>query len=80
MDYSPPGSSIHGISQARILDWAAISYSRGSFQHRDPTCVSRTGRFLTIEPPGEPTEMAFKAIDRLFLAVEGGQKNTGADS
>ena len=30
MDHSPPGSSVHGISQARILEWAAISYSRGS--------------------------------------------------
>ena len=28
MDYSPPGSSVHGISQARILEWAAISFSK----------------------------------------------------
>ena len=32
MDYSPPGSSVHGILQARILEWVAISYSRGSSQ------------------------------------------------
>ena len=31
MDCSPPGSSVHGISQARILDWVTISYSRGIF-------------------------------------------------
>ena len=31
MDCSPPGSSVHGISQARILEWVAISFSRGSF-------------------------------------------------
>ena len=31
MDYSPPGSSVYGISQARILEWVAISFSRGSF-------------------------------------------------
>ena len=31
MDCSPPGSSIHGIFQARILEWVAISFSRGSF-------------------------------------------------
>ena len=31
MDYSPPGSSVHGISQARILEWVAISFSRGVF-------------------------------------------------
>ena len=35
MDCSPPGSSIHGISQARILEWVVISYSRGSSQPRD---------------------------------------------
>ena len=37
--HNPPGSSVHGISQARILEWVAISYSRGSSQLRDPTCV-----------------------------------------
>ena len=35
MDSSPPGSSVHGILQARILEWAAISFSRGSSQPRD---------------------------------------------
>ena len=39
-DCSPPGSSVHGILQARILEWVAISYSRGSTQPRDPTRVS----------------------------------------
>ena len=32
MDYSLPSSSVHGILQARILEWIAISFSRGSFQ------------------------------------------------
>ena len=31
VDCNPPGSSIHGISQARILEWAAIPFTRGSF-------------------------------------------------
>ena len=44
MDYSPPGSSAHGISQARILEWVAISYFRGSSPPRDWTHVSRIGR------------------------------------
>ena len=35
MDYSPPGFPIHGILQARILEWVAISFSRGSSQPRD---------------------------------------------
>ena len=39
LDYSLPGSSIHGISQARILEWVAISSSRGSSQPRDPTRI-----------------------------------------
>ena len=49
MDCSPPGSSIHGIVQARILEWAAIPFSRGPFQTRDWTWVSCTeGRFFTV--------------------------------
>ena len=40
MDCSSSGSSVHGIFQARILEWAAILYSIGSFQPRDWTCVS----------------------------------------
>ena len=35
MDCSPPGSSVHGISQTRILEWVAISYSRGFSQSRN---------------------------------------------
>ena len=40
MDCSPPGSSLHGILQARILEWVAISFSRGSSRPRDWTRVS----------------------------------------
>ena len=57
VNYSPPSSSIHGISQARILEWAAISFFRGSSRPRDQTHISCiTGRFFTIEPPGKPLE------------------------
>ena len=49
MDCSPPGSSIHGIFQARIWEWVAISFSRGSSQPRDQTWVSCiAGRRFTI--------------------------------
>ena len=41
-----------GILQARILEWIAISFSRGSFQPRGRTCISC--RFFTTEPPGKP--------------------------
>ena len=37
MDCIPPGSSVHGIFQARILEWVAISYSRGTSPPRDRT-------------------------------------------
>ena len=40
MDYSPPGSSVHGISQVRILEGVAISSSRGSSQPKDQTHLS----------------------------------------
>ena len=51
MDCSPPGSSVHGIFQARILEWVAIFFSRGSSWPRDPTCFSWiAGRFFTSEP------------------------------
>ena len=40
MDCSPPGSSVHGILQARVLEWGAIAFSRGSSQPRDRTQVS----------------------------------------
>ena len=50
MDCSPPGSSVRGMLQARILEWVAITYSRGSSQPRDPTQVSFTaGRFFIIQ-------------------------------
>ena len=45
MDYSLPGSSVHGVFQARILEWVAIS-SRASSQPRDQTCVSCIGRWI----------------------------------
>ena len=45
MDCSPPGSSVHGVFQARILEWAAIPFSRGSSQPRDQTWVSTLQAF-----------------------------------
>ena len=48
MDYSSPGSS-HGILQARILEWVAIPFCRGSSQPRDWTWVSRiAGELFTV--------------------------------
>ena len=48
VDCSPPGSSVHGVSQARILELVAISFSRGSSQTRiKPASPALAGRFLT---------------------------------
>ena len=44
VNYSPPGLSVHGIFQARILEWVAMPSSRGSSWPRDWTCVSCIGR------------------------------------
>ena len=42
IDYCPLGSSVHGILQARILEWVAISFSRASSPPRDESHISRT--------------------------------------
>ena len=74
MNYSPPGSSVHGILQARVLEWVAISFFKGSSWPRDPTWVSCiAGGFITIWATREPqqylthsqkTKFTFKYIDK----------------
>ena len=58
IDCSLPGSSVHGILQARILQWVAMPSSRGFSRPRDRTHVSCgsyiAGGFFTTEPPGKP--------------------------
>ena len=52
---SPPGSTVHGILRAWILEWVAISFSRGSSQPRNGTCISYVsciGRRVLYPPPG----------------------------
>ena len=54
-DYSPPGSSVHRILQARILDWVAILFSRRSSQPGDETgSPALQADSLLFEPPGKP--------------------------
>ena len=63
MDWSLPGSSVHGISQARILERVAIPFSRGSSQPGielvSPTSPTLAGGFFTTEPPGKPFPRVF---------------------
>ena len=63
MGYSPPGSPVHGIAQARILEWVAIPFSRGSSWPGDGThdsCIGR--RFVTTGPPGKPTLCLYSSL------------------
>ena len=60
MDCSPPGFSVCGIFQARILEWVAISSSRGIFltqgsiEPKSPGSHELAGEFFNTEPPGQP--------------------------
>ena len=65
MDCSPPGSSIHGILQARILEWVAF-LSLGALPNPgiEPTSPALTGRFFTTEPPGK-----VKMEDFMYLLI-----------
>ena len=72
MDYSPPGSSAHGISQARILELVAISFSKGSSQTRDQTCLSCTGRQilnLQLSHQGSPRKELITCFKGLLCAA-----------
>ena len=70
MDGSPPCYSVHGILQARILEWVAIPFSRGSSQPRDRTHVScLAGRFFTTEPPGRHPTMLYLKIFFFFFFI-----------
>ena len=74
MECSPPDWSVHGISQARILEQVVISSSRGSSLPRDRTrisCVSCVGRWiLTTEPPGKPYKRELSAPMPAALRLE----------
>ena len=65
-DCSPPGSSVHGILQARILQWVAISFSRGSFLPRDqthePLLLQWQVDFLPLNHQGRPKHLVFKYL------------------
>ena len=74
-DCSLLGSSVHGISQARILVWVAISFSRGSSQPRDRMWVScLAGKFFTTEPPERPQHRGNTVRLTNNFRIVGGQK------
>ena len=71
MHSSPPVSSVHGIPQARILEWVMVPSSRGSSQPRDQTCIScvscTVGGFFTTALPGKPREFLPPSNCTLFV-------------
>ena len=74
VDCSLPGSSVHGILQARVLEWAAISFSRGSSQPRDRTQVSRiAGRRFNLWATRESPKLSLaKLLSKCSLSVSRG--------
>ena len=81
MDCSPPGPTVHGILQARVLEWVAMSVSRGTSQPRDQTWVSHiAGRFFTVWATREAipkkkisfSERAYWAIQNILKALNKG--------
>ena len=71
MDDSPPGSSVHGILQARVLEWVAMPSSRRSSWARDkPTSLkppALAGRFFTFVSPGKPCKRAVSVKGRMEI-------------
>ena len=74
IDYSPPGSSVRGIFQARILEQVAIFSSRESSWPRikltSPVASALVGKFFTTEPPGKPTlSHQFRSVAQSCLTL-----------
>ena len=70
MDCGLPGSSVHGIFQARVMEWVTISFSRGFFQCRDRTQVSCTaGRSFTISATREASAWGSSVLILVYFTV-----------
>ena len=70
-----PGFPVHGILQVTILQWVAISFSRGIFleQGLNPHRLHRAGGFFTTEPPGKPTiVICLNVTSHLWLEAPSG--------
>ena len=77
MDCGPPGSTVYGILQERILEWVDISISRLSFRPRDRTDISCVaGGFFTSEPPRRPFILSGKGKKLAVPNFPGTNKNS----
>ena len=78
IDCSPPGSSVHGILQTRIVEWIAMPFSKGSSQPRGQdrvSCISYiAGRFFTAEPPGKPNTIIESFLNLGLWQIIPGQR------
>ena len=71
VDCTLPGSSVHETPQARILEWVAVSFSRGSSRLRNRTCVSgMVAEFFTTEPPA----CIYVQMDYFFFSISGSSR------
>ena len=83
MDYNPPGSSVHGILPARILEWVAIFFSRGSSQGSNLHLLHllhwQAGS-LPLAPPGKPRGTFKDHINKISSASHSKLRNDGSPS
>ena len=63
MDCSPPGSSVHGIFQARVLEWVSIPSSRGS-------CIPELQINFLLKPPQTEAEACFPSLSKNYIVAE----------
>ena len=80
MDCSPPGFSVHRISQARILEEIAISFSRGSSWPRDQTLISRAGMWILHHWATRETTMKVRRGSQSVTTPYGEHKIPAPDS
>ena len=74
---SPLGFSVHVLFQARILEWVAISYSRGSFWSRYQTWISCIGRWIfATKPPGKPNLWEYTLKQSPRRIIQQSQQNS----
>ena len=74
MNCSPPGSSVHGIFQARILEWMAISFSRGSSLSRKQTQVSHIAGIIFTEWSSEGSPVQIIDVPKVEHKKKGHEK------
>ena len=84
MDCSPPGSSIHGILQARIVEWVAIPFSRGSPGIKPAAAVAKSLQSCPTlcdpidgSPPGSPVPGILQARTLGWVAISFSRSNLG---